>query len=338
MLSFNKDGGGAAIAGGNDQPSTLPPRSLSSASEHQVLSTAVVRGDSITSLSGAPPSPVTSHQSVDIPPPSPGWGSATVSAGSAAQFQQGSRQPRPGIIAKSTSEHWERVAACMKQLFQRASVPDSIEFRNDLVRLTAKAENEIFVLLKFKEIMTKGMIILREQFKDVAESRLFVERMGHIWTVFYTQILPELMATFQPVAHDTSSDLGIRRVALSSWRDHILLNSVIRQKVEDAIAARVVFSPTFLQMLLVLQSIQENNSNEQAVYAVLSGLGVPYLHVDDPTASRMYTRSISESSLKTMVAPDAETPPPNEAASHFARHTMGRTSRKSYASDRDLVS
>ena len=88
------------------------------------------------------------------------------------------------------------------------------------------------MLLKFKEIMTKGMIILREQFKDVPESRLFVERMGHIWTIFYTQILPELMATFQPVAPDASPDVGIRRVALASWRDHILLNSVIKQKVE----------------------------------------------------------------------------------------------------------
>ena len=71
-----------------------------------------------------------------------------------------------------------------------------------------------------------------------------IEKLEDVWILFYTQLLPIVEAIFAP----TEFYGQIRSIALTSFRDHVLLRTAIEDTVGD-----VQLSPRFRQMLLVLQ-------------------------------------------------------------------------------------
>lgn len=116
------------------------------------------------------------------------------------------------------------------------------------------------------------MIVLREAIKEKKGSEL-LDRLGDVWSSFYKNILPMLLAIFYPIQEQGTH---IRSVTLVGFRDMVLLKT----KVTDALDNGGKASPEIKQMLLVLASVHDSTPPsenylrlEQLVARVIS----PYL-------------------------------------------------------------
>lgn len=134
--------------------------------------------------------------------------------------------------------------------------------------------------------MISGMIVLREAIKEKKGNEL-LERLGDVWTSFYKNILPMLLAIFYPIQEQGTT---IRAVTLIGFRDMVLLKT----KIADALEPGSKASPEIKQMLLVLASVHDGpppSDNylrlEQLVARVISPyLGSKGLHTPQMSMSK----------------------------------------------------
>ena len=124
------------------------------------------------------------------------------------------------------------------------------------------------------------MIVLREAIKEKKGNEL-LDRLADVWTSFYKNILPMLLAIFYPIQEQGTT---IRSVTLVGFRDMVLLKTKIADALEMAggggTNTTTKASPEIKQMLLVLASVHDSNPPtenylklEQLVARVVS----PYL-------------------------------------------------------------
>lgn len=136
-------------------------------------------------------------------------------------------------------------------------------------------------------ILKKGMIVLRETIKEKKGSEL-LERLADVWTQFYTNILPTLLAIFYPIH---GQGINLRSITLVGFRDMVLLKT----KINDALKPGQSVANEIKQMFLVLASVHDSippNENYIQLEHLLTQVIRPYLGV-----TRVYSERNPDSSI-----------------------------------------
>lgn len=125
-----------------------------------------------------------------------------------------------------------------------------------------------------------GMIVLREAIKEKKGNEL-LERLADVWTSFYKNILPMLLAIFYPIQEQGTT---IRSVTLVGFRDMVLLKTKIADALEISAGGAgggiTKTSPEIKQMLLVLASVHDSNppsENYLKLEQLVARVVTPYL-------------------------------------------------------------
>ena len=124
------------------------------------------------------------------------------------------------------------------------------------------------------------MIVLREAIKEKKGNEL-LERLADVWTSFYKNILPMLLAIFYPIQEQGTT---IRSVTLVGFRDMVLLKTKIADALEISAGGAgggiTKTSPEIKQMLLVLASVHDSNppsENYLKLEQLVARVVTPYL-------------------------------------------------------------
>lgn len=157
------------------------------------------------------------------------------------------------------------------------------------------------------------MIVLREAIKEKKGNEL-LDRLADVWTSFYKNVLPMLLAIFYPIQEQGTT---IRSVTLIGFRDMVLLKTKIADALESAATNTTAssgtsntttsatttiakVSPEIKQMLLVLSSVHEDSNPpsenylklEKLVERVVSPyLGTGGLFVNAPKTALLFKRN-----------------------------------------------
>ena len=122
------------------------------------------------------------------------------------------------------------------------------------------------------------MIVLREAIKENKGNEL-LDRLADVWTSFYKNILPMLLAIFYPIQEQGTT---IRSVTLVGFRDMVLLKTKIADALEINSGGGGITktSPEIKQMLLVLASVHDSNppsENYLKLEQLVARVVTPYL-------------------------------------------------------------
>lgn len=118
------------------------------------------------------------------------------------------------------------------------------------------------------------MIVLREAIKEKKGNEL-LDRLGDVWSSFYKNILPMLLAIFYPIQEQGTH---IRSVTLVGFRDMVLLKTKIADALDNNGGGKV--SPELKQMFLVLVSVHDStppNENYLRLEQLAARVITPYL-------------------------------------------------------------
>eukprot|EP00128_Syssomonas_multiformis_P007011 Colp12_sorted_trinity150504_noHs@9974 len=168
------------------------------------------------------------------------------------------------------NEHWKQLSQYISQMFQSKQVDKPLSNLNELVNAILNSDAGPHLQPLFANLHTKGMIILRERTKDLTGTA-FVDTLSGVWKTFYCSILPTLQAIFLP-----ARDFDLRPISLAAFRDHVVLQSGVRQKLEDAVSQPGFKCADIIQMLLVLQTLRRGDANESIICSLLARL-IPFL-------------------------------------------------------------
>ncbi|RDD45850.1 Proline-rich protein 5-like [Trichoplax sp. H2] len=201
------------------------------------------------------------------------------------------------------NREWRSIVASITTLFQkRSSSYISFDQVLEKVRLILNSETGNLLYDYYQDhLLKKGMIILREEVKDLTGDEL-LKKLVILWNQFFVDILPALQILFHPIQ---TRHLSIRQVALVSFRDILLLKT----KIEETILLEIAtITPSIQQMLLVLLSVHDKSPpNEEYIRLEKMAAKVvkPYMPVsyrsnnlDTVTPDNPYLRRIRDSILE----------------------------------------
>ncbi|EDO37096.1 predicted protein [Nematostella vectensis] len=171
-------------------------------------------------------------------------------------------------------EDWQVVSGAVTALFQRKKLANG-----ELLSLTEKVRavktdvGNAKLCEHFKEILVKGMIILREDLKEKS-GELLMDKLSSAWLYFFKYILPLLQAIFVNLYPPDGN--SVRDLSLLSFRDIV----VLKTKLEEAFQMEVESPPELIRMLLILQSVHDSpqpNKNYRKLETLVSYVVTPYL-------------------------------------------------------------
>ncbi|XP_035679581.1 proline-rich protein 5-like isoform X1 [Branchiostoma floridae] len=167
---------------------------------------------------------------------------------------------------------WYSVQSAVVSLFQHKKLPpNELDLLNEKIRMLMKTEVGPFILDYFQnQLLKKGMVILREKIKREKGQQL-LECLSDIWDYFFCEVLPMLQAIFCPVQ---ATGFSVREMSLVGFRDTILLKIAFSDALDTP---DVVISPSITQMLLVLQSVHDNNPEYLQLESLVARIVSPYL-------------------------------------------------------------
>uniref|UniRef100_A0A8D2ZY90 Proline-rich protein 5 n=1 Tax=Scophthalmus maximus TaxID=52904 RepID=A0A8D2ZY90_SCOMX len=135
------------------------------------------------------------------------------------------------------------------------------------------ADNELFVLNEGNQLLTKGMVILRDKIRFY-EGQKLLDSLAETWDFFFCDVLSMLQAIFHPVQ---GKEPSVRQLALLHFRNTIVLSV----KLEDALSRpRARVPPSVTQMLLILQGVHESrgvNEDYLRLESLVQKVVSPYL-------------------------------------------------------------
>ncbi|XP_006823705.1 uncharacterized protein LOC102801266 [Saccoglossus kowalevskii] len=176
-----------------------------------------------------------------------------------------------------SDDEWHSLLSAITAIFTRKKVePADLFGLHKKIQVVLKSEISTFLGEYYKtHLIKKGMIILRDEVnKTVEKKNGIITALSQLWTEFYSTILPQLQAIFNPVQ---TTDLTIRQMTLVGFRDYVVLNV----KVEDALLEEnVVITPEVKQMMLVLQHVQDTkppSENYLKLEEMVSRIIDPYI-------------------------------------------------------------
>ncbi|CAM1299912.1 PRR5L (predicted) [Pycnogonum litorale] len=189
-----------------------------------------------------------------------------------------SPEAKTGLHRKN--EDWNSLQIAVVGLFQRKKLTNNdLAPLLDNVRTLLNSEAGTFVYEYYqKQLLTRGMIILREEIRQNEGSEL-IRKLDEVWNYFYSYILPTLEAILMPLTIHLMLEtrgMTVRKCTLIGFRDVVLLK--INLKSIDAWNEQ--FSSSLKQMLLVLQGSDDGkmpNSQQLHLEELLCRVIVPYL-------------------------------------------------------------
>lgn len=148
---------------------------------------------------------------------------------------------------------WLSVQSAVLGLFHRKKLAESqLWLLGQSIRNLMGSHVGPFLLEYYmKQVLTRGMIILRERIRCHTGIEL-LESLDETWNYFFSEIVPMLQAIFIPVK---TKQINIRQAALLSFRDVVLLKLPIQEALENFDQP---FPSGIQQMLLILQSAEDN--------------------------------------------------------------------------------
>ncbi|XP_063053268.1 proline-rich protein 5a isoform X2 [Engraulis encrasicolus] len=170
---------------------------------------------------------------------------------------------------------WNSIHNSVIGVFQRKGLGDNeLYMLNEGVRQLLKTElGSFFTDYLQKQLLTKGMVILRDKIRFY-EGQKLLDSLAETWDFFFGDVLSMLQAIFHPVQ---GKEPSVRQLALLHFRNTIALNL----KLEEALTRpRARVPPSIVQMLLILQGVHESQGvSEEYVRleSLLQRVVSPYL-------------------------------------------------------------
>ncbi|KAH9504720.1 Proline-rich protein 5 [Bulinus truncatus] len=184
----------------------------------------------------------------------------------------------PGA-ASSRTEILQTISSSIIHLFQRKPLKDNeLGILQEHVRFLINSEAGGLVQEYYKDqLLRKGMIILREKIKNEQGFEL-LKQLGETWDYFFKEILPILQAVLYPLTSSLSKDETVRSLTLLAFRNIVVLKVSIKEALDSV--SKVEYPANIAQMLLVLQSIQDNvflSENQFLLEKLVARVICPYL-------------------------------------------------------------
>ncbi|XP_036961778.1 proline-rich protein 5a isoform X2 [Acanthopagrus latus] len=133
--------------------------------------------------------------------------------------------------------------------------------------------NSFFYCFSQNQLLTKGMVILRDKIRFY-EGQKLLDSLAETWDFFFCDVLSMLQAIFHPVQ---GKEPSVRQLALLHFRNTIVLSV----KLEDALSRpRARVPPSVTQMLLILQGVHESrgvNEDYLKLESLVQKVVLPYL-------------------------------------------------------------
>ncbi|CAL8242444.1 unnamed protein product [Merluccius merluccius] len=209
---------------------------------------------------------------------------------------KGTQQRRAGANAT-----WNSIHNAVIAVFQRKDLGENELYTlNEGVRQLLKTElGSFFTEYLQKQLLTKGMVILRDKIRFY-EGQKLLDSLAETWDFFFCDVLSMLQAIFYPVQ---GKEPSVRQMALIHFRNIITLNL----KLDEALSRpRARVPPSIIQMLLILQGVHESKGVTDA-YLNLEGLiqkvvspylGTHGLFSADETATQQNSSCILDKHLR----------------------------------------
>lgn len=174
---------------------------------------------------------------------------------------------------------WKRISSSITSLFHRKPLKENELGRlQEHVRFLVNSEAGGFVHEYYKDqLLKKGMIILREKIKHDQGLDLLC-KLGETWDYFFREILPTLQLILYPLSSLLAKDETVRSLSLLAFRNTVVLKVSIKEALDSV--AKQSYPPSVQQMLLVLQSIQDNvflSENQFLLEKLVARVVSPYL-------------------------------------------------------------
>ncbi|XP_031420045.1 proline-rich protein 5a isoform X2 [Clupea harengus] len=185
---------------------------------------------------------------------------------------------------------WNSIHNAVIGVFQRKGLADNeLYVLNEGVRQLLKTELGSFFTEYLQQLLTKGMVILRDKIRFY-EGQKLLDSLAETWDFFFGDVLSMLQAIFHPVQ---GKEPSVRQLALLHFRNTITLN----MKLDEAMSRpRARVPPSIVQMLLLLQGVHESRGvSEEYVRleALIQRVVSPYLGTQ---GLRSHENSLSECS------------------------------------------
>ncbi|XP_041966479.1 proline-rich protein 5a isoform X1 [Alosa sapidissima] len=170
---------------------------------------------------------------------------------------------------------WNSIHNAVIGVFQRKGLADNELYAlNEGVRQLLKTElGSFFTEYLQKQLLTKGMVILRDKIRFY-EGQKLLDSLAETWDFFFGDVLSMLQAIFHPVQ---GKEPSVRQLALLHFRNTITLN----MKLEEALCRpRARIPPSIVQMLLILQGVHESRGVSEEyirLEALIQRVVSPYL-------------------------------------------------------------
>ncbi|XP_061618134.1 proline-rich protein 5-like isoform X6 [Phyllopteryx taeniolatus] len=177
-----------------------------------------------------------------------GGGAEKVALVDEGSRDKGTQQRRAGANAT-----WNSIHNAVISVFQRKDLGENELFTlNEGVRHLLKTElGSFFTEYLQKQLLTKGMVILRDKIRFY-EGQKLLDSLADTWDFFFCDVLSMVQAIFCPVQ---GKEPSVRQLALLHFRNIITLNL----KLEEALSRpRARVPPSIIQMLLILQGVHES--------------------------------------------------------------------------------
>lgn len=174
-------------------------------------------------------------------------------------------------------DDWNSLVKSILYLFNKKKLfKVELDVLHEKVRNVMNSKIGSNIVEHYKDFMLKkGMIVLREAIKERRGNDL-LEKLADVWTQFYTNILPTLLAIFYPIH---GQGINLRSITLVGFRDMVLLKT----KISDALKPNLSVSNEIKQMFLVLASVHDSvppNENYMQLENLLTVVIRPYLGVN----------------------------------------------------------
>lgn len=185
-------------------------------------------------------------------------------------------KPQTKSIDAFRDDDWKSLINSILYLFHKKKLLKlELDILHEKVRNVCNSKIGSNIVKYYQDsILKKGMIVLRENIKEKKGGEL-LERLADVWTQFYTNILPLVLAIFCPI---NEPGVNLRSITLVGFRDMVLLKT----KINDALKPGQSVSNEIKQMFLVLASVRDSNppnANYMQLEYLLTCVIRPYLGV-----------------------------------------------------------
>ena len=190
--------------------------------------------------------------------------------------QGGAEEPPDTKTKVIRDDDWNSLIKSILYLFNKKKlVRLELDILHEKLRNVCNSKIGPFIVEYYQDsILKKGMIVLRENIREKKGNEL-LERLAEVWSQFYTNILPTLLAIFYPIH---GQGINLRQITLVGFRDMVLLKT----KISDALKPGLVVANEIRQMFLVLASVHDStfpNENYLQLESLLTLVIRPYLGV-----------------------------------------------------------